>query len=67
MSFPQPHEILDSAGNYLYACRPCGKKTNLHWYNGTSCPVCDNPECEAALDLEWKLAYENDVPLSPYE
>ena len=39
-----------------YRCRPCGAKSGLHWYRGTSCPVCDKPECAAALDAEWEQA-----------
>lgn len=55
--FKQPHDIKMSDGSPAYSCRPCGATENLHWYRDTSCPVCSNPECSAALDKEWAEAW----------
>ena len=49
---PTPDEINLKHGA-SYRCRPCGATSGLHWYRGTSCPVCSNPECTKALNKEW--------------
>jgi hypothetical protein len=58
---PLPHEINATHGKVYYRCRPCGAETNLHWFRGTSCPVCNKPECTAQLEIEWEAAYAADI------
>jgi hypothetical protein len=53
-----PDQINAQFGKPVYHCRPCKAETGLHWYRGTSCPVCSKPECTAALDHEWQQAYD---------
>lgn len=49
---PSPDEINLKNGAH-YRCRPCGATSGLHWYRGTSCPVCSKPECTQSLNEEW--------------
>jgi len=51
-----PDQINEKNGA-KYHCRACGVMTGLHWFNGTSCPVCSKPECQATLQREWDEAY----------
>lgn len=39
-----------------YRCRVCHEAMNLHWFNGTSCPVCDKAACTKALEQEYAVA-----------
>ena len=59
MNIPLPHEIRREDGTPIYRCRACRTDINLHWYRGTSCPVCNKLECKKALDAEWATAYED--------
>lgn len=48
-----PDEINARPGGPFYSCRRCHATTGLHWYRGTSCPVCSDPACTAFCDREW--------------
>lgn len=52
-----PDQINEQMGKVVYRCRPCRAESGLHWFNGTSCPVCSKPECTEALRKEWAEAY----------
>lgn len=51
-----PGQINAQRPEPVYRCRPCKTSENLSWYRGTSCPVCDRPECHKELDAEWAAA-----------
>ena len=53
-----PGDINSHFGRTVYNCRPCGTDQNLSWFNGTSCPVCDKPECTKALWEEWNIVMQ---------
>lgn len=48
-----PDQINAQHSDPVYRCRVCRAATGLHWFNGTSCPVCDKPSCNAALAQEY--------------
>lgn len=51
-----PDEINSRYPVPVYRCRVCRTPTGLHWYRGTSCPVCPRPECIKVCDSEWDEA-----------
>lgn len=55
-----PGEINAQWPDPVYRCRGCRTTENLVWFNGTSCPVCQNPSCIKALWEEWDAAYYQD-------
>lgn len=55
---PQPHEIRRADGSAAYYCRSCLAEDSLQWFMGTSCPVCDKPECHKELGAEYQAAYD---------
>lgn len=61
--YPLPHEIKGVYGEIIYKCRVCHASEKLHWYGGTSCPVCDRPECIAALNEEFQEAMRTMNPV----
>jgi hypothetical protein len=58
-----PGEINAKYPEPVYRCRACRSAENLRWFGGTSCPVCDKPECSAALvkEIEDSNAYEESL------
>jgi hypothetical protein len=60
-----PDEINARPGGPFYRCFHCRTDKGLSWYRGTSCPICDKPECIAACDQEWDRAYDA-VQEDPY-
>ena len=56
-----PCEINAIPGNtHVYKCRGCNSAENLSWFMGTSCPVCNNPECHKQLSAEYNSSYDED-------
>lgn len=47
-----PDQINQKHGRAVYRCRWCHAESGLHWWAGTSCPVCANPECSARCAQE---------------
>lgn len=56
---PLPHDIRCEDGSPCYRCRVCRTAEKLHWYEGTSCPVCDKPACIDAVAAEYQAAYDS--------
>lgn len=56
-----PNEINAKFDEAVYHCRACKTDKNLHWFLGTSCPVCDKLECQQKLRQEWAEAYGSDL------
>lgn len=58
MTASAPHEIRRADGSAAYRCRVCRAEDRLVWFNGTSCPVCERPECVKELWAEYDAAYK---------
>lgn len=52
-----PDDVNQRDGVMHYRCRSCRVDHGLHWYRGTSCPVCSKPECIKFCDDEFAQAY----------
>jgi hypothetical protein len=58
MSNLSPDQINARHEKAVYHCRACRVESGLHWYRGTSCPVCSKPECIQFCDREWDQALQ---------
>ncbi len=45
-----PEDINRKHGKPTWTCWGCKAETGLHWHNGWSVAMCENPECAAAFD-----------------
>lgn len=45
-----PEGINRSHGKATWKCWGCKAETGLHWHNGWSVAMCDNPECAKRYD-----------------
>lgn len=49
-----PNLLNEHCGFGVYRCIGCKCTSNLHFYQHTSTPVCDKPECIRHVEQTWQ-------------
>lgn len=61
-----PEGINREHGKPVWKCWGCKTETGLHWHNGWSVAMCNNPECAKGYDEMCRAQIEAQESLEAY-